>query len=269
MTSHGHDDAPLAHSEMLKLRRWNTPTIFNGWEQITRRDVTRECFNLEETHDFMPQQGPMVGRAVTLVIEPSNRARSRDNPTAWAQYYRYMAGLPGPKVVVIQDLDKPRLHGSFWGEISSNLHRSLGCVGTIVDGGIRDVDEMSYAGFKALARRLCVGHAAMWPVRWGCPVEVFGCKVEPDQLIHADKHGFLALPREDERRALEAALFMDHNECDTMIAAARSTTGMSAEQILARFEAAAGEFGSAARRRFGRSGESPEPPEPRASGERT
>jgi hypothetical protein len=25
----------LAHAELLKLKRWNTPTIYNGWEQIT------------------------------------------------------------------------------------------------------------------------------------------------------------------------------------------------------------------------------------------
>ena len=59
----------------------------------------------------------------------------------------------------VQDLDKPRAIGSFWGEVNSNIHRALGCVGTITDGAIRDVDEMTNAGFKALARRLCVGHA--------------------------------------------------------------------------------------------------------------
>ena len=33
-----------------------------------------EGINLEETRDFMPQMGLMVGYAVTLVIEPSNPA---------------------------------------------------------------------------------------------------------------------------------------------------------------------------------------------------
>ena len=63
----------------------------------------------------------------------------------------------------MQDLDKPRVIGSFWGEVNSNIHRALGCVGTITDGAIRDVDEMTNAGFKALARRLCVGHALVHP----------------------------------------------------------------------------------------------------------
>jgi 4-hydroxy-4-methyl-2-oxoglutarate aldolase len=60
---------------------------------------------------------------------------------------------PGPKIVVAQDLDQPRTVGAFWGEVNSNMHRALGCVGTITDGGIRDLDEMTNAGVKALARR--------------------------------------------------------------------------------------------------------------------
>ena len=31
--------ARLSHSELLELKRWNTPTIYNGWEQITDRDA--------------------------------------------------------------------------------------------------------------------------------------------------------------------------------------------------------------------------------------
>jgi 4-hydroxy-4-methyl-2-oxoglutarate aldolase len=67
-------------------------------------------------------------------------------------------------------------------------------VGTITDGAVRDLDEMNNAGFKALARRLCVGQAFSHPVRWNCEVEAFGRKVQPGDLVHADKHGFLVIP---------------------------------------------------------------------------
>ena len=245
----------LSHAELLELKRWNTPTIYNGWEQITRHDAGRDGFNLEEVRDFMPQVGPMVGYAVTVVIEPSNPNHSRENPGAWAEYRAYVAGQPGPKIVVVQDLDKPRVIGSFWGEVNSNTHRALGCVGTITDGAIRDLAEMTNAGFKALARRLCVGHAFSTPVRWGIEVEVFGRKVQPGQLIHADQHGFLAIPREDEAGLLEAARFMDSNECQTVIAAARSAAGKSVREILADLDAAARQFRENAAARFGRRAE--------------
>jgi len=245
----------LSHSELLQLKRWNTPTIYNGWEQITKHDRTKDAFNLEETRDFMPQMGPMVGYAVTVVIEPGNPAHRAAKPNGWSEYRRYVASVPGPKIVIVQDLDKPRVVGAFWGEVNSNTHRALGCVGTITDGAIRDVDEMTNAGFKALARRLCVGHAWSWPVRWGCAVEVFGQRIEPGQLIHADKHGFLAIPFGEEKHLLDAARFMDTNECSTVIPAARAAAGKPLEQVLAEMDAAGTEFGKAVRKKFSSEGE--------------
>jgi len=249
-------DAPeraLSHSDLLELKRWNTPSIYNGWEQITNHNCAAAAFNLEPCQDFMPQMGPMVGYAVTVVIEPSNPAHVADKAEAQVAYRRYVASVPGPCIVVVQDLDKPNLVGSFWGEVNSNVHKALGCVGTITDGTIRDVDEMTNAGFKAIASRFSAGHAFVTPIRWGCEVEVFGREIQPGQLIHADKHGFMAIPPEDARpELLEAARFMDHNECTTIIAAARSAIGKPQEQILAEIDEACAAFGRAARKRFGR-----------------
>lgn len=244
----------LPHTQLLQLKRWNTPTIYNGWEQITQRDPAADGFNIEPTHDFMPQMGPMVGYAVTVVIEPSN-VEPKQRTDAWQSYRRYVAEQPGPKIVVVQDMDKPAVIGSFWGEVNANVHRASGCVGTIVDGAIRDVDEMANAGFKALARRLCVGHAHSWPVHWGEPVEVFGRRIEPGQLIHADKHGFLAITEDEAPRLLDASVFMDQNECNTVISAAREPAGRSTDQLLADLDSASQSFGQAARDKFGKSGE--------------
>ena len=232
----------IAHEQMLELKRWNTPTIYNGWELITSHDTAVDGFNIEETRDFMPQMGPMVGRAITVVIGPSNSNHRQDNPDGWCQYREYVASIDGPKLVVVEDLDKPRVIGSFWGEVNSNMHKAFGCVGTITDGAIRDVDEMTNAGFKALARRFCVGHAWSHPVRWNCEVEVFGRLVQPGRLIHADKHGFLVVPEEDEDWLVEAARFMDTNECQTLIAAARSSAGKSKAEILENLADAATRF---------------------------
>jgi 4-hydroxy-4-methyl-2-oxoglutarate aldolase len=249
--------SPLAlpHAALLELKRWNTPTIYNGWEQITRHNAAADAFNREETRDFMPHMGPMVGYALTVVCEPSNGEHPKTNPRRWSEYRRYVARIPGPKIVVVQDLDKPAVYGAFWGEVNSNIHRTLGCIGTICDGAIRDVDEMNNAGFKAIARRMCIGHAFSCPVSWGIEVEVFGRKIQPGQLIHADKHGFLAIPFGDEKNLLEAARFMDSNECQTLIPAARGGAGKSLPTICREFDAAAAEFRKKVRKKFARRGE--------------
>jgi regulator of RNase E activity RraA len=155
----------------------------------------------------------------------------------------------------VQDLDKPHTYGAFWGEVTANFHRALGCVGTIIDGAIRDTDEMTAAGFKALARTTCVGHAYSCPVRWGVEVEVFGRKIRPGQLIHADKHGFLAVPPGEEARLLEAAKFMDAGECRTLLDAARNVQGKTAEQVCDALDRAGEDFGRMAREKFQRRGE--------------
>ena len=99
----------LSHAELLQLKRWNTPTIYNGWEQITSQDIAADAFNLEPTTDFMPQMGPMIGRAVTMVIEPSNPAHKQSyNARA---YREYIASIPGPKIVVVQELKLDKKSG--------------------------------------------------------------------------------------------------------------------------------------------------------------
>lgn len=234
----------LTHSDLLKLKRWNTPTIYNGWEIVTRHERLEVRCNRRETRDFMPQMGSMVGYAVTVVVQPSNQENARDRVAKWSAYRRYIASQPGPIIVVVRDLDAPdAIIGSFWGEVCSNMHKALGCVGTVTEGAIRDLDEMTNAGFKAIAQRLCVGHAYSAPVEWGIPVEVYGCRIEPGDLIHADKHGFLVIPPEDQEHVVEAAAFMDGNECLTTIRAARESAGKPVEQICTELEAASAEFG--------------------------
>ena len=240
---------------MLQLKRWNTPTVYNGWEAITRRERNGGWFNREETRDFMPEMGPMVGHAITVVCEPGNPDHPQRNPHAAAEYRDYVASIPGPKIVVVQDLDKPEVIGAFWGEVNSTMHRALGCVGTITDGAIRDLDEMRSAGFKAVARRMCVGHAYSTPVRWNCEVEVFGTRISPGVLVHADKHGFLAVPEEDEERLLEAVVFMDQNECSTVIPATYSAIGKPVADILADQDQAGTAFAEAVAQKLGGRGE--------------
>ncbi len=244
----------LSYGELLQLKRLSTPTVYNGWEQITQHD-RRTQTNREETHDFMPQYGPMVGYAVTVVCEPSNPDHPKNNPNAVAEYREYIASIPGPKIVVVCDLDKPNFIGSYWGEVNGGIHSAMGCVGTITDGAVRDLQEMTAMGFKALASRLCVGHAYSYPVRWDCEVEVFGCTVRPGDLIHADQHGFLVIPEEDQERLFDAGNFMDANECHTVISAARDAQGKSQAELLKIIGDASRRFDEVAKSKFGAGGE--------------
>jgi hypothetical protein len=73
--------------------------------------------------------------------------------------------------------------------------------------------------------------------------------------MHADKHGFIIIPEEDQTNLLDASIFMDKNECDTLIAAAREAEGLSMEDTLDSIQQANKAFNRAAEDKFGRKGE--------------
>jgi 4-hydroxy-4-methyl-2-oxoglutarate aldolase len=251
------NDTPpsLSAEQIWQLRRLTTPTVYNGWEQITRRDTARDGFNLDDARDFMPDFGPMAGRAVTVAGRVGGPPRP-DNGEQWRRFRRHIADQPlGPKIVVLRDLDAPPgAYGSVIGEIAANAFRALGCVGAILDGGVRDIDEIRAAGFKVLARRACVGHGVGTLINFGEPVEVFGRRVEPGQLVHADRHGFLVIPPEDEAKLLDAAVTLDGFE-SRLLAASRDAPARPGEDLLDGLNCAIERFSEDVRKRFSHRGE--------------
>ncbi|MDP6438915.1 MAG: RraA family protein, partial [Candidatus Brocadiia bacterium] len=60
---------------------------------------------------------------------------------------------------------------------------------------------------------------------------------------------------EDESALLEAAVFMDANECNTVIKASRGAAGLTTEEILRRMDEAGAAFKKAAAEKFKSKGE--------------
>jgi len=74
-------------------------------------------------------------------------------------------------------------------------------------------------------------------------------------LIHADKHGFLTIEPEEAVSLLDAAEFMDANECQTVIAAARAAAGKPVDQVLDEMAEAGRQFAKNTKDKFGKQGE--------------
>merc|ERR1711997_1214951 len=111
---------------------------------------------------------------------------------------------------------------------------------------------MTAAGFHAMSRGVCVGHGfGGIPIEWDIPIEVFGTTVQPGQLIHADKHGFLVVPEEDEARLPDATDFMDDLERRHTIVPGKEGTGMKPQEILEKMEEARVGFGDEKTNKFG------------------
>ena len=116
--------------------------------------------------------------------------------------------MPKPRVTILHDLDRPVI-GSFWDKVNANIHKALGCVGTVTDGSVRDLDEVRELGFHFFSSCVSVSHAYVHLVEVGVPVKVGGLVVKPGDLIVGDKHGVISIPLEIARDVPKAAQMME------------------------------------------------------------
>lgn len=201
---------PLTPEELAALGRLNTPTIANAIETFNIRP-RNAGFTGPEIRCMFPDFAPVVGYAATGTImaeQPGEGNRSAPRP----EYWRYVASLPAPRIVVVQDFDQPPAVGSFWGEVNANIHRALGCVGTITNGGVRDLDEVRAIDFQMLASAAIVSHAYVHLVDFGTPVKVGGLLIRSGDLVHADQHGAIVIPHDIAREVPAAAAEVERRE---------------------------------------------------------
>jgi len=196
--------AYLTKEDLEALRKWPTCAISNGIE-IFNFQPRNVGFMLPEIKCVFPEFPPLIGYAVTAVITADTSEGRRIPPQDW---WEEMQKIPAPRVAVIHDIDNPVL-GSFWGEVNANIHKALGCVGTVTDGSVRDMDEVEEAGFHFFSSCVSVSHAYVHLVDIGIPVKVGGLSVKPGDLIMGDRHGVIAIPLEIARDVPKAAQMVE------------------------------------------------------------
>ena len=146
-------------------------------------------FTTRTLHCVRPGLAPMVGFARTATIRAK---RPPGGPPEAVRdkrfgYLDYLAAEPGPTVSIVQDLDDGEAgFGSFWGEVNSNVHKALGCLGTVTNGSARDLDVLA-EDFQILSGVVAPSHGFVHLVDYGGAVSVAGMLVESGDLIHADR----------------------------------------------------------------------------------
>lgn len=202
--------ASLTPDELEALRRYSSPSIANAIETFNAVPRNRG-FMGPELRGFFPELGPMVGYAVTAMIR-ADVEPDKGHRVPVQDWWDHVLTLPAPRVLVMQDLDNPRPIGAYWGEVQATLHRALGCVGAISDGGVRDLDEVRRLGFQFVAPHVLVSHAYVHLVKIGVPVKVGGLIVRPGDLLHGDQHGVVHIPDELARDVPAAAARVEDTE---------------------------------------------------------
>jgi 4-hydroxy-4-methyl-2-oxoglutarate aldolase len=201
---------PLSPQELDALQRLTSPTVSNAIETFNIRPRS-EGFMDPSIRCIFPEMGTMAGYACTATISAREPAPPNLHVSRFHQWDNILS-IPAPRVMVIHDLDDPPAMGSFWGEVQSNIHRALGCVGTVTDGSVRDLDEVRELGFHFFAAHVSVSHAYVHLVDFGQPVKVGRLTVHPGDLIHADQHGVLVIPRQVAHDVVAAAAKVEQIE---------------------------------------------------------
>jgi regulator of RNase E activity RraA len=201
---------PLNAEQLDALRRINSPTISNAIEVFNVRP-RNQGFLSPDVRSIFPELGVMVGYAVTVQISADQPAAA-NRQISRAEYWQHVVSVPEPRVVVVQDLDNPPAIGSFWGEVNANVHKALGCVGTVTNGSVRDLDEMRGVPFFAFASTPSVSHAYVHVENFGVPVKIGGVVIRPGDLIHADQHGVIVIPNDIAAEVAQASDELDAAE---------------------------------------------------------
>lgn len=126
---------------------------------------------------------------------------------------------PGDVLVVVCQAE---LSGAQWGDLATRYAVHKGLAGVVVQGCVRDVDQVRAMGFAVWSTHI-------WPIHpdksghglVNAPVVCEGVEVRPGDLIVADGDGVICVPRDDAARVVSEAQAKMRKE-DEVAAAVRS-----------------------------------------------
>ena len=173
------------------LKQYDTPTVCNVIELFDNRPRTAGYMNQSIVSCF-PEMPPMVGFAATATFSASNQ----DEDLSYAGLELQVASfseLPGPAIVVFEDLDQPVLAATF-GEIMCTSYQRFGAKGLITSGAGRDLDQVRALDFPVFTNGTICSHGYSHFPSIGGTVQVGGITIEPGDLIHGDCNGVTTIP---------------------------------------------------------------------------
>ena len=183
---------PITPDTLKKLALFDTPTICNVIELFEVRPRTAGFMDARIKANF-PEMPPMVGFASTASFRSGAFPGKGDAYGSMEKQVEGFAELPGPAVVVFQDLDDPAV-GATFGEVMCSTYKGFGSVGLITSGGGRDLLQVKAINYPVFTGSTICSHACCHILHIGLPVRVGGLVVDPGDLLHGDANGVTNIP---------------------------------------------------------------------------
>jgi len=183
-----------------KLRQFDTPTICNVIELFDVRPCDTGFMDGRIRSGF-PELPPMVGFAATAAFRSGAPPAGGDAYGSFIDQVATFPELPGPAVMVFQDLDDPAV-GATFGEMMCSTYQAFGSVGLVTSGGGRDLLQVRQLDYPVFTGSTICSHAYCHILHIGLPVRVGGLPVSQGDLLHGDANGVTNIP---EKIAAEVA----------------------------------------------------------------
>jgi 4-hydroxy-4-methyl-2-oxoglutarate aldolase len=186
----------LKLSQLEQFRRLTTCLVASAIETFHER-LPNTGFADSSIRCIFKDRPSMIGYAATARIRtamPPMEANKSFDYYDRMDWWKNILTIPAPRVVVIEDVDNPPGVGAFIGEVHANILLSLGCVGVVTNGAVRDLPDIRPTEFHMFSGNVSVSHAYAHLFDYGGAVDVGGLKVRPGDLIHGDCHGVQTVP---------------------------------------------------------------------------
>lgn len=167
-------------------------------------------------HQFLPagiapldKSMRILGRAMpVLEADVVNDGTRSAGPLAGKPFGLMLEALDDLKPGEIYIATGASLRYALWGGLMSTRARHLKAAGAILDGYVRDADEMERLGFTVFCRGTYAQDQGVrgQVIDYRCTIEIDGVRVAPGDLLFGDREGVIVVPRAVEAEAVAKAL---------------------------------------------------------------
>jgi 4-hydroxy-4-methyl-2-oxoglutarate aldolase len=184
----------LSQAHLRLLAKYDTPTICNVIEVFDVRPRNAGYLD-SRIKACYPELPPLVGYAATATYRADAPPRKGDVYSSLDKQVAAFDELPGPPIVVFQDLDDPAVAASF-GEVMCSTYKTFGAVGLITSGAARDIEQVGRMDFPAFSNGAICSHGYGHIEGVHIPIRVGGLTLLPGDLLHGDCNGVTTIPND-------------------------------------------------------------------------